>query len=62
MLRVLERLKSLFRPRGVEVEYEAQPDVGPGVVPAGPPTGQIPPVAPVDDPAADAKTGDNESA
>jgi hypothetical protein len=56
---MLERLKSLFRPRGVEVEYEHEPG-GPAVAPAGPPTGQIPPVAPVDDPAADLKTADDD--
>jgi hypothetical protein len=57
---VLEKLKSVFRGRGREVEYRAQTDGGPVVVPAGPPTGQIPPVAPVDDPGADAKTGDDK--
>jgi hypothetical protein len=55
---MLERLKSLLRRTGVEVEYEHEPG-GPAVLPAGPPTGQIPPVVPVDDPAADVKTGDD---
>jgi hypothetical protein len=57
---VLERLKSLFRRRGPEVEYRSQADQGPVVIPAGPPSGQMPPVAPVDDPLADTKTGDAE--
>jgi hypothetical protein len=57
---MLERLKSLFRPRGVEVEYEGAHQPGPVVVPAGPPTGQIPPGAPVDDPEAETKTADEE--
>jgi hypothetical protein len=57
---VLERLKSIFRGSRPEVDYRSQTDKGPVVVPAGPPSGQIPPVAPVDDPGADAKTGDDE--
>jgi hypothetical protein len=57
---VLERLKSVFRPREPEVEYQSQADQGPVVVPAGPPAGQIPPVAPIDDPVAETKTGDGE--
>jgi hypothetical protein len=57
---VLERLKSLFRRGGPEVEYKSQADQGPVVVPAGPPAGQIPPVAPVDDPLADTKPADDE--
>ena len=57
---VLEKLKSLFRGRGVEVEYRSQAGEGPVVVPAGPPTGQIPPGAPAGDPGVDAKTGDDE--
>lgn len=56
---MLERLKSIFR-GGPDVDYRSQTDKGPVVVPAGPPGGQIPPVAPVDDPGADAKTGDDE--
>jgi hypothetical protein len=48
---MLEKLKALFRARATDVEYERQADTGPGVVPAGPPTGQVPPVAPVNVPA-----------
>jgi hypothetical protein len=54
---LLEKLKSLFRGRGPEVEYRSQTDEGPVVVPAGPPTGQIPPAAP----AGEAKAGDDEA-
>jgi hypothetical protein len=57
---VLERLKSVFRRRGPEVEYKSQADQGPVVIPAGPPAGQIPPVAPVDDPLADTEPADDE--
>ena len=57
---MLERLKSLFRSKGVEVEYERQDEVEP-LRPAGPPSGQVPPAVPLDNPAADAKTVDDES-
>jgi hypothetical protein len=53
-------LKALFRTNGPEVEYTREPDAGPAVFPAGPPTGQIPPAAPVDDPLAGAKTDDDD--
>jgi hypothetical protein len=59
---LLERLKSLFRPGGTEVEYQPRTDEGPVVVPAGPPAGQVPPVVPVEDPAAGAETGDDDGA
>ena len=58
---MLEKLKALFRARGTEVEYERQADAGPGVVPVGPPTGQIPPVAPVNIPAPEPPTEDEET-
>jgi hypothetical protein len=57
---LLEKLKSMFRRRRPGTDYRSQTDEGPVVVPAGPPTGQIPPVAPVDEPGADAKTGDDD--
>jgi hypothetical protein len=57
---VLERLKSVFRRSGPEVEYKSQADQGPVVIPAGPPAGQIPPVAPVDDPLADTEPADDK--
>jgi len=57
---LLEKLKSMFRRRGPGADYRSQTDEGPVVVPAGPPTGQIPPVAPLDDPGVDAKTGDDD--
>jgi hypothetical protein len=57
---VLRKFKSLFRGRGPEVEYRSQTDEGPVVVPAGPPTGQMPPVAPAGEPGAEATTGDDE--
>jgi hypothetical protein len=57
---LLERLKSIFRGRGREVDYRSQTDEGPVFIPAGPPSGQMPPVAPVDDPVANSKTGDDE--
>jgi hypothetical protein len=53
-------LKSLFRTNTPEVEYKREADAGPAVVPAGPPTGQMPPGAPIDDPLADAKTDDDD--
>jgi len=57
---MLKRLKSLFRPRGPELEYERQGEPESTVLPAGPTTGTTPTLAPMDDPAADAKTGDDE--
>jgi len=57
---LLDKLKSMFRRRGPGADYRPQRDEGPVVVPAGPPTGQIPPVAPVDDPGVEAKTGDDD--
>jgi hypothetical protein len=52
---MLERLKRLFRPKAVEVEYERRDERDAKVVPAGPPTGQMPQGAPLNDPAADDK-------
>jgi hypothetical protein len=57
---MLEWFKSLFRTRATEVEYTREADAGPAVVPAGPPTGQMPPGAPIDDPLPDAKTDDDD--
>jgi hypothetical protein len=55
---MLERLKSLFRSREPEIEYERQGEPESTVLPAGPITGTTPAMT-VEDPAGDAKTDDD---
>ncbi len=57
---MLERLKSLFRPRGPEIEYERQGEPESTLLPAGPLTGTTPTLTRRDEVTPDATTDNNE--
>ena len=57
---MLKRLKSLLRRKEPVVEYRRPEEREETLLPAGPLSGQMPPAAPVQEPGAEAKTGDEE--